>query len=190
METLEKKKINLRKQMKSLLKAVGREEKEILDHNMCEKLFELPLISEAEYVYGYMSLPWEAGTEEILGRLLKQGVKVALPRVFGSEMDFFEISSADDLEEGAFHILEPKDGCKKAEWPDAVILVPGLAFSTDGKRLGKGGGYYDKYLEKHPEHKTIALAYGFQIMEEIPVADHDRRVDVAVTESEICICRK
>lgn len=176
--------------MKVLLKAMNPEEKEALDHEICKRLSELPIFSEAAYVYGYMSLSWETGTKEILGRLFRQGVNVALPKVLGSEMDFFEVSSMDDLNEGTFRILEPKDGCKKAEWPHAVLLVPGIAFSRDGKRLGKGGGYYDKYLEKYPDHKTIALAYDFQIMEEIPVADHDRRVDVIVTESGICICGK
>lgn len=190
METLAKQKADRRKQMKLLLKAMDRDEKKILDHAVCENLFGLSEVLNAKQVYGYMALSWETGTIEVLERLWERGTKVALPRVFGSEMDFFEVSSLSDLSEGTFHILEPGEHCEKVEWADALMLVPGLAFSRDGRRLGKGGGYYDKYLEKYPSLKTVALAYDFQIAEEIPVAEHDKRVDVVVTESGICICRK
>lgn len=188
MET--ERKINLRKQMKSLLKALDRNEKAVLDRKVGGQLLELPEISGASCIYGYMSLSWETGTGEILEQFLNRGIRLALPKVIGREMDFFEVSSLDDLEEGTFHIMEPKTGCKKADWPDAVLMVPGLAFSKDGKRLGKGGGYYDKYLERYPHLRTVALAYDFQITDEIPIMEHDRRVDMVVTESCRFICGK
>lgn len=70
-------------------------------------------------------------------------------------------------------------------WPEAGVLVPGLAFTSDGIRLGKGGGFYDRFLEKEPEHKTIALAYEFQIVEQIPADIHDRPVHQIVTEQRV-----
>lgn len=176
-------KTDLRKQMKLRLKAMTREEKQALDEKICERVLGIPEIAEAKKIYGYMSLSWETGTEELLKKFWDRGVLVALPKVLGSKMKFFEVKSLDDLEEGAFHILEPGASCKQVLWPDAVMLVPGLAFSKDGRRLGKGGGYYDKFLMKEPEHKTIALAYEFQITDEIPVQEHDRLVDMVLTES-------
>ena len=178
-------KANLRKQMKARLKVMTKEEKESLDHEICERVLNLPEIAEAKQIYAYMALNWETGTEEILARFWQRGILVALPKVLGSEMEYFEVSSRADLDEGAFHILEPKESCKKVFWPDAVMLVPGLAFSKDGRRLGKGGGYYDKFLMKEPEHKTIALAYEFQMTEEIPAEEHDKPVDLVLTESGI-----
>ncbi len=190
METLVQKKIKIRKQMKFLLKALEPEEKRRMDEKVCEQFLAMPEIQNVEAVYGYMALSWETGTEEILKSLWERGVRVALPKVMGEEMDFFEVHSLDDLAEGAFHILEPKETCGKVDWPEAVLLVPGLAFSRNGKRLGKGGGFYDKYLEQHPKHKTIALAYGFQIVEDIPCDVHDRYVEWIVTEHGSFICGK
>ena len=62
------------------------------------------------------------------------------------------------------------------------MLVPGLAFSMDGKRLGKGGGYYDKFLDREPNHEKIALAYEFQVLDKIPAEEHDQAVNFIVTE--------
>lgn len=65
------------------------------------------------------------------------------------------------------------------------MLVPGLAFSMDGKRLGKGGGYYDKFLDREPNHLKIALAYDFQLLERIPAEEHDQTVNYIVTEERL-----
>ena len=181
------KKINLRKQMKAQLKAMDAEEKRVLDRRVCEQLFSLPEIADADFVYGYMNLFWETGTEEILERLWNAGVQIALPKVLGDTIEFFHVRSREDLEIGSFRLLEPKESCEQVFWPNAPVLVPGVAFSKDGKRLGKGGGYYDKFLSKEPEHKTIALAYEFQLTDEIPAEEHDKPVDVIVTE--FCIYR-
>ena len=83
--------------------------------------------------------------------------------------------------------MEPKASCEQICWPDAPILIPGLSFSRNGNRLGKGGGYYDKFLSKEPNHPTVALAYEFQIMDEIPAEEYDQSVDAIVTESGIYI---
>lgn len=180
-------KINLRKQMRTQLKAMDAEEKRALDHQVSEQLFSLAEIANADFVYGYMNLFWETGTEEILDRLWDAGVQIALPKVLGATMEFFHVRSREDLAIGSFRLLEPKESCEQVFWPKALVLVPGLAFSKDGRRLGKGGGYYDKFLLKEPEHRTIALAYEFQLTDEIPAEEHDRPVDMIVTES--CIYR-
>lgn len=73
-------------------------------------------------------------------------------------------------------------------FPTAPILVPGMGFTENGVRLGKGGGYYDRYLETHPGHKTIALAYEFQILHELPAEPYDKSVDMIVTEKRVIRC--
>jgi len=165
-------------------------EKEAMDHAVCEAVMALPEIREAEWVYGYMSLSWETGTRELLWRLLEAKKRVALPRVSGRDMAFYEIRGMEDLAEGAYHILEPSEDCPLASCEDAVLLVPGMAFTKDGNRLGKGGGYYDKFLDREPAHRTAALAYEFQMVERIPTEEHDKTVDKVVTEQCVYPCKK
>ena len=184
-------KADVRKAMRSRLKAVPEELKKEWDERILSRLLELLEDEDAEWIYGYMSLSWEPGTEAILKTLLEKGRRVALPRVTAkpdaheSYMEFYEITSLDQLTEGAYHIMEPGAQCRKAEIRDAFMLVPGMAFTGNGKRLGKGGGYYDKFLALEPRHKTAALAYGFQIMEDLPVMVHDRTVDLVITPEKI-----
>jgi len=176
---------NLRLEKKRLLKAMLLDQKQVLDHGVYENLKAMPEFEQVSCVYGYMALSWETGTMEILRDLLDRDIPLALPKVLDDDMEFFQIKSLEDLKEGSFHIPEPDESCEMVHWPNACILVPGLAFSKDGKRLGKGGGYYDKFLSREPEHKTIALAYDFQITEELPSAEHDQPVEYIVTESRI-----
>ena len=61
----------------------------------------------------------------------------------------------------------------------------GMGFTPDGRRLGKGGGYYDCFLEREPDHETLALAYGFQMVETLPGEEHDRPVDMVITPEQI-----
>lgn len=178
-------KAELRKSIRKQLKSLSAEEKEKLDKKLCEKVLALPEIREARWIYGYMALSWEPGTKELLERLLEAGKQVALPRVSGEDMDFYEIRSFADLKEGAFHILEPGEHCRAAGCPWAFMLVPGMAFTPEGDRLGKGGGYYDRFLMREPEHKTAALSYEFQIFKKLPAEPHDRKVDIIVTPEHV-----
>ena len=189
METLEKRKIDLRKQMKVRLKGMEQEEKQRLDHEVFIHALKNPEIMHAKSVYAYMALSWETGTKELLDYFWKQGVQVAFPKVLGDEMEFFKVNSLEDLEPGAFRIMEPKAHCEQVDWPEAVIMVPGIAFTRDGKRLGKGGGYYDKYLDRYPGHKTVAFAYGFQMVSELPSELHDQSVDYVITEYGSFFCK-
>ncbi len=175
--------------MKVLLKGMEPEEKARLDHAVYEQVRKSPIFTECKSVYAYMALSWETGTSEILEYFWSRGMKVAFPKVLDREMEFFEVTSVEDLEEGAFHIMEPKAECPLVDWKDAVILVPGLAFTRDGKRLGKGGGYYDKYLGRYPGHRTAALAYEFQVVSELPAEFHDQPVDDLITEKGFYSCQ-
>ncbi len=174
-------KAELRKELKKLLKAVPEAKKREWDGLLLERVLSLPQVERTAWVYGYMALPWEAGTRELLLALLGKGKRVALPRVLGEEMSFFEIRSLSDLSEGAYHILEPAMECPPASCTDALLLVPGMAFTPKGDRLGKGGGYYDKFLTKEPGHMTVALAYEFQMLDCLPAEIHDKTVDMVVT---------
>lgn len=108
---------------------------------------------------------------------------MALPKVVNDNLIFKKISSLKDLEKGSFSILEPKENCADTSDLD-VILVPSIAMTRNGQRLGYGYGYYDRYLA-HRRSKTIALTYSGQIVKTIPATQQDVKIDYVVTEDEI-----
>ncbi len=149
---------------------------------ICKKLMQLPEYREAECIYTYVSLPGEVWTDTLINEAWKAGKKVAVPKVTGDRtMEFYEIDSWDMLKEGHFHVLEPAAN-KKAEYPNALMIMPGVAFDEHRHRIGYGKGYYDAYLEKEPNHTTIALAFSFQIAKEVPFEVHDKLPDRLITE--------
>ena len=101
-------------------------------------------------------------------------------------MDFYEIQGKEDLLPGRYGILEPAEACP-GSIPDADtwILTPGLWFDDRGYRIGYGGGFYDRFLEKHPEVCRIAVGFSFQILPEVPTEPTDIRPQVIVTEENI-----
>ena len=174
----------LRKEMKERLKGLPEGRKRELDEALCRQLLSLPEFSAPRTVYAYASLSWEPDTWEILRALLSRGFRLALPRVEGREMRFYFVPDLKELSQSSMKIWEPKADAVPADDSEALVLVPGMAFSREGARLGKGGGFYDRFLAAEPDHKTIALAYGFQLMEQIPTGVYDRPVDQIVTENE------
>mgnify|MGYP002530928218 CR=1 FL=1 len=107
-------------------------------------------------------------TRELIRGLLaeqKQGrrIHVAVPRVAGREMDFYEIHDMTDLQPGYQGILEPAEYCPKVEATEGMMLLPGLAFDREGHRVGYGGGYYDRYLTAYPDCIRAGIAYRMQV---------------------------
>jgi 5-formyltetrahydrofolate cyclo-ligase len=110
------------------------------------------------------------------------------PRIVQSEMEFVDAGSMADLTTSSWHpeIREHvhPDAPAVAPAAIAVILVPGLAFTPGGQRLGRGGGYYDRYLAALPAGTLkIGVCFGFQIVGALPTEPHDQTVDVVVTEA-------
>ena len=133
-------------------------------------------------VYCYVSFGKEADTRNLLSELWKRQIPTAVPRVEGQQLHFYWIHGMEDLQPGFHGILEPEPACKPAADRSALVLVPGAAFSKAGGRLGYGGGFYDRFFMREPEHKKLALAYEFQIMEALPLEGYDVEMDGIVTE--------
>lgn len=153
------------------------------------------LYRKADWIYTYISFDSELDTIGLIRTVLNDGKHVAVPKIQGRNMNFWEILSLEDCRPGIWGILEPVlSGMEEtvkypAEIP-GLILVPGLAFDRNGNRLGYGGGYYDRYLENHPGFISTALAYPIQIVDKVPSEGHDRRVDYILTPEEIIKTRK
>lgn len=170
---------------KKMLRSMIREKKRAMMPEQIEsasqQLTELFLATQAyrnaKTVYGYLPYNQEVRTVPVLEQALKDGKKVAVPKVFGDEMKFIYLDDLNKVEKGYSGIPEPIDDGPEADDPTALVLMPGLAFDREGHRIGYGGGFYDKFLSKEPNHPTVALCYDFQIVEDLPVDYYDIPVD-------------
>lgn len=167
----------LRKEISA--KKAAMTEAEILSasNDLAEQLVTHPLYQEAKSIYGYMSFNQEVRTMPMLERALKDGKKVAIPKVYGDEMQFIWMENLEEIAPGYYEIPEPIADSPIADDETALVLMPGLAFDLQGNRTGYGGGFYDKYLERHPSHKTLAMCFAFQVVAQLDVESHDIPVD-------------
>lgn len=147
-----------------------------------DKLMNMEEYKRVTCIYVYASFKNEVMTKPLIKKALLEGKKVALPKVLGKEIEFFYIKGEEDLEESSYGILEPKEGCEKAEDKNALLIMPGVAFDKENNRVGYGAGYYDKYLQKPNNHYKIALAYKFQIFDSVSYDEYDIRPDLVLTE--------
>ena len=134
----------------------------------------------------YFPINYEIDCLEILKQLEKSGHKISLPITKkGNKMDFFEWSFKEPLLIGKIGIPEPYS--KKKVYPD-ILLVPLVAFNKYKFRLGYGGGYYDRYIQKIKKIKkilTIGMAFSFQELRKLPINEHDKKLDYIFTENYI-----
>ena len=126
----------------------------------------------------YWPLPDEVDIRPLINRLVAEGATVLLPKVTGDvTMTLHRYTSPEDLAEGAFHIMEPT-GKPFADWQQIdTILVPGVAFDAAGHRLGRGRGYYDRFLATCRQARKVGVCFPFQRVKEVPVEEHDIRMD-------------
>lgn len=122
---------------------------------------------------------------QLLPAFTAQGACSCLFQIESSELQPRQVTSLDDLQRGPMNVWEPKPHCPRIAIAALdIILVPGLAFTRDGLRLGRGGGYYDRLLANPAcRAKRIAIAFDLQIVDSIPVEPHDQRVHQIITES-------
>jgi 5-formyltetrahydrofolate cyclo-ligase len=113
----------------------------------------------------------------MLEQALKDGKQVAVPKVYGDEMKFILMEDLSAVEKGYAGIPEPVADEPVACDEMALVLMPGLAFDPQGHRIGYGGGFYDKFLAKEPNHPTLALCYDFQMLQELETEEFDIPVD-------------
>lgn len=189
MDILSKKR-ELRKEAKAYRKSISEDNRLHKSNMMIYNLNTLKCFQNAEVILMYASRQDEVETLTLIDELLEEGKKsVYCPVTQGDEMEFYKISSLEDLKEGNFHVLEPeplKERLLELQKDVAYcMLMPGLMFDKKGNRLGYGKGYYDKYLERVPNGvnlTTIALSYEAMVKDVIPAEETDWRADYVVTE--------
>ena len=134
----------------------------------------------AKTIYGYLPYNQEVRTVPMLEQALKDGKRVAVPKVYGDTMRFIYIDDLSGVAKGYAGIPEPIADGPVAEDETALVLMPGLAFTKNGDRMGYGGGFYDRFLAQEPNHPTLALCYDFQMVENLPTEEYDIPVDIVL----------
>lgn len=156
-------KAELRKKILQEMKALSQEQKQAMDQVLTERFLQHPFYQEAKTIATYLSFPHEFQTQELIEQVLKDGKKVLIPKTYSKGRMAFVVYNPKQLAKTSFGLLEPQ-GDLEVVGPSQIDLihVPGLAFTTEGYRIGYGGGYYDRYLEHFAGH-TMSTIYPCQI---------------------------
>ncbi|MCI8661270.1 MAG: 5-formyltetrahydrofolate cyclo-ligase [Lachnospiraceae bacterium] len=171
----------LRNEIRLQRRQLSFEEKSRMDAVILQKLLCLRELVEAKAVYLYASVKGEVDTWSLMEELWKRSIVIALPRVEGKCITFYIVDNKKQLKSGSMGILEPDLPCQKADFLYAPVITPGLVFSPDGNRIGYGGGYYDRFFSKEPEHLRIGIAYPFQIKKDIKTDEQDQKIHWIIT---------
>lgn len=204
-----------RKAMLAKRDAIPYETRIEADEARNERIRSWEIYQNAELLLFYVSYRSEADTLQLIREALVAGRKVAVPKVVGTDMVFYRITETSQLVEGYKGILEPDtertvavtgraDSAKEQDMlmesvnsdtkgvlpENTILFVPGCAFDKSGGRMGYGGGFYDRFMEKHPDVLRVALAYEEQLVEGVPREAHDKLVDLIVTEARMMLVSK
>lgn len=186
------KKKDFRQRQKQILRDfAGSAAKQEEDRLLFQQLLTSNLLQNVKTVGVTASLPLEIDTRPLIRYLWQKGKKVYLAKAHNDEartQDFVRYRPETELKRSAFGVLEVADPMASINNEPDLLLVPGLAFAKkNGARLGFGGGYYDRFLAKHPAIKTVSLANSRMIFEEAqwPVAKTDIPVQIIITKNKI-----
>lgn len=173
---------------KKIFKARKEHEDAWIQEKSCkitETLTQLPEYRNADRIMAYADYNHEVITRYIIEQAWKDGKEVAVPKVFGKDMIFYRLTDFSQLEAGYFGIPEPREDGQVVSWEEAMMVMPGVAFDVNCNRVGYGGGFYDRFLEKHPKIQRVAVGFSFQMLPEVPTEPTDIRPQVIVTEEQV-----
>ena len=179
----------LRRVVKERFRALDAEEKQQKSAAVVLLLGEILAQREASVVALFSPMNDEVQIAPLVEKLAKEGrCRVVLPRVESmadgeAEMEFYDYEPTQ-LAVGAFGIIEPQAGepCEASEID--VMVVPGVAFDRNGGRLGRGKGYYDRYISREEfRAECIGVCFDFQLFDELPTEPHDRAMDMVVSDN-------
>lgn len=176
----------LRKHMKAVRNGISVEDRSRFNSRIAANLLRETWYPAVKHILVYSAIQSEVDLEEFCEMAANDGKILYYPKVFGQEMEFFRVYDRRVLKPGAFGVMEPDTDAFSLEVfndePESVMLVPGVAFSPNGYRLGYGGGFYDRYLAKHPLIYTVGVAFGVQLQAEWEPEEYDISMKEIVTE--------
>ncbi|PFW55776.1 5-formyltetrahydrofolate cyclo-ligase [Bacillus cereus] len=178
-------KLRLRKQIIEHMNSLSEERYTTLSEQIAFSLYAQKEWAEAKIIGITLSMENEVNTYPIIEKAWEEGKKVVVPKCNKETrtMSFRQLSTFDQLETVYMNLREPIPVLTEEVDADEIDLqiVPGVAYTERGERIGYGGGYYDRYLV-HYKGKTLSLAYEFQMVQHIPVEPFDKNVEKIITE--------
>lgn len=165
-------------------------ERETHATTLVQRLLSLEEVAAAPSVLAFASISSEVSTTSLLRAVLEAGKTLFLPFVTDAgAMEAAAVNSLDELEPGYRGIPEPATKVPVPASSAGVVVVPGVAFDQRGGRLGYGGGFYDRFLAAAVGVTRIGICFETQIVDELPMLEHDQGVDIVVTEERTIRCR-
>lgn len=170
----------IRKRVRESLYAMSGEEKERQTQKILCRIAKHSVVKNAKTIALFVSLPDEPCTKNLI-ETFSSNFKVVLPRICGDVMDFYPYVR-ETMGKGAYGIEEPGGECSVDVGEIDVIVVPGVAFTRKGARLGRGKGYYDKYMSQSCFRAyKIGICYSCQLVDDLPCEEHDIMMDEIIT---------
>ena len=187
---LKKAKRQVRGRVREARDALSAAERAVSSTEIARRFMDLPEVAGARAVMLFSSFGSEADTAQIIEGLAVQGVTTALPRIVEGELQVRSYAPGDETIQTSFGAREPAEGAILDPTSLDVVLTPGVAFDRSGRRIGYGGGFYDRFLlHTRPGATRIGICFGVQLLdEELPAASFDLPVEIVVTESETLRC--
>ena len=149
------------------------------------RLMELPEIRACKSIFCFVSLAEEVNTRSLIDSMLQEGKLLTIPKIIHSkEMIAVPFKRWSELSPGQLGILTPISSVPYKEDID-ICIIPGIGFTENGTRLGYGQGYYDKWLAKHIVKYKIAVAFEYQLVDNLPTDANDIAMDMIVTEERV-----
>ena len=177
----------LRSRLYRRLKTQSARDRRIRSLKLAAKLFSFEPFRKAGLVAFYVSLAEEVDTRSLIDRAFRLGKRIAVPKcdLKKRRLEFYEIKSRKELKKGVLGIPEPTADPAWRVRPRQFdcVLVPGIAFDRRQNRLGRGAGFYDRFLKRVPKRTfKIGLGFSFQIVPRVPTEAHDVRLDAVMTD--------
>ena len=171
----------LRQHVRELKKQYSKEQLIELSSPLIAKVEENKHVKKAQIIMLYYSLPDEVYTHNLVKKLAAKGKTVLLPVVVGdNEMILRIYKSEKDLRKGEFDIMEPVGEVFEELSKVETVIVPGMSFDSNNNRLGRGKGYYDRFLSKMQNAYKIGLCFDFQKSETIPTEQCDVKMNEVI----------
>ena len=169
-------------------RALSEEERASASSSICRRLADLPIYKEAKTIFAYAATWDEVDLSDICALAREQGKTVAYPISYkGGIMEAYAPEGPEDWKDGILGIRVPDKTKARLVAPEEfdLVLVPCVAFDEERRRLGHGGGYYDRYLPKCTGSKFVLVAFEAQKLPQISVEGHDILMDALVTEAKV-----
>lgn len=180
----------LRTRMRRLRSSIAPAERSRLADVVEEVLFAVPDVRSARTVLLFYAFGSEVATAGMAERVLRGGARLLLPYLGEAGMEAAEVLPSDRLTASGYGPSEPSRRVPVDPASVDVVVAPGLAFDRLGHRLGYGGGHYDRYLARlGPGALLVGVAFSLQLVDRVPVDEHDRPVDLVVTDDGVIDAR-